>query len=594
MRLPTPSPPVRARILSNLNLPEVEGYSIRTFGDYPVPGAPPWRAEMERRTLAEILPLIPAAEKPDLLLCASPEYLPIPWDIHTFPGVKVLLITDWNVCLRFLPDICPLFDFCFVDWPGYRLLRKAGLDNVHHQPLFGHDPQRFRFLDRPRDLDLSFCGNLNSGLHGERNRLLARIAFWAHRTGRPVHLRQAFGEPYIDILNRSRLVFNYAIRGEANMRLFEAMSCGAAPLVEDTNQEVAILFQEGRHYFRYAPGRLEEKLDELLAQPERIAAVAEEARREVARHTKSRQIGNLLETVSREGASRSRPVMDSSMALPPVSRRKALAKIRILGMGYTAKEAIEEIRTREKECPGLEVEALPGLLFALMEREAPAIADMAGKALERLLDHPDLPEYIRIFLRMLAAVHARRWEASGTFSEECLAALTQVDEEAFRPDGSFYRFLLPPVDLGRGINADVNNAFQAGLQGRHSESARCFLKSFCRYTLANSALQARSVPDIGSLSTEQGERFFASIPRRKLQLDIALLNGSEESIRKACWQWFEESPLDTLAWNSILNGFEAGSAETERKKFLQEMCCLAIYFLDAEQVDRIRALISRG
>ena len=103
---PTPAP--KARVLSNMRLPDVEGYAIRCFGDYlppRPPGAPPWRAEMERRNLADILPLIPAAETPDILVCASPEYLPIPWDIHAFPGPKVLLITDWNVCLRFLPDL---------------------------------------------------------------------------------------------------------------------------------------------------------------------------------------------------------------------------------------------------------------------------------------------------------------------------------------------------------------------------------------------------------------------------------------------------------------------------------------------------------
>ena len=64
------------------------------------PGGPSWSAA----NLADILPLIPAPEKPDILVCSSPEYLPIPQDLPSFRGLKVLLITDWNVCLRFLPD----------------------------------------------------------------------------------------------------------------------------------------------------------------------------------------------------------------------------------------------------------------------------------------------------------------------------------------------------------------------------------------------------------------------------------------------------------------------------------------------------------
>jgi hypothetical protein len=578
---------VRARILGNLGLPEVEGFSIRHFGHYLAPGSPPWRPEMERRNLSDILPLIPAAEKPDILVCGSPEYLPIPWDIHTFPGTKVLLITDWNVCLRFLPDICPLFDFCFVDWPGYRILRKAGLSNVHHQPLFGHDPRRFRFLDKPRDLEVSFCGNLNSGLHGERNRLLARIAWWADRTRRPVHLRQAFGDAYVDILNRSRLVFNYAIRGEANMRLFEAMACGAVPLVEDTNQEAAILFQEGRHYFRYAPGRLEEKLNELLARPERIAAVAEEARREVARHTKARQIENMLETVLRESPSRRVPPMET----PPVARRKALAKMRILGMGYTAKEAIEEIQDRAKECPGLDVEALPGLLFALMEREAPTTAAAAGNALEHLLNRPELPDYLRIFLQMLAAMHGKDWSATASLSTRCLEALARQDGETFKTDGAFFRFLLPPLNLGKGMNADINQVFLAALHENRPEMARTFIECFCHYSYSSSTMQMGSIAATAKMSTGCGETPFNSIPRHQLHLEIASLSGSPESIKKACRDWFEESPLDSRAWERILGGLETAGSEKEKIGFLKEIHCLAVHFMDADQADRIKALL---
>src|SRR5690606_1591172 len=176
------------RVLSNLPLPSVEGYSIRTFGDY-LPGGPDpaWRPQSERRDLADILPLIPLAEKPDILLFSTPEYLPIPLDLAAFPGIRILLITDWNVCLRFLPDLCPLFDFCFTDWPGYRLMRRGGVANVHHQPLFGHDPAVFGLRGKTaRDLDVSFCGSLNQGLHGERNRLLARLARWGR--DRRMHL----------------------------------------------------------------------------------------------------------------------------------------------------------------------------------------------------------------------------------------------------------------------------------------------------------------------------------------------------------------------------------------------------------------------
>ncbi|MEO7958256.1 MAG: glycosyltransferase, partial [Fibrobacteria bacterium] len=374
----------KTRVLTNLYLPPAEGYVLRTFGDY-LPGGlekskPAWRAEKERRPLAEILPLIPAAERPDILILTSPEYLPIPVDVADFPGLKILLITDWNVCLRFLPDLCPLFDFCFTDWPGYRLLRKAGIANVHHQPLFGHDPAAFLDQGKPRNLDVSFCGNLNAGLHGERNRLLARLGAWgAARPGRSIHLRQAFNQDYLDVLNRSRLVFNYSIRGEANMRLFEAMACGAVPLVEASNQETAILFQEGRHYFRYEPGTLEATIESLLADPARIASVADAARTAVARHTKGDQVRSLLDHAVREagkggilqgntGVTLAPPPPGARAAsIPSLESLKALIKLRVLGAAYTMPEALAELQSRGESLPGLAAETLPAALISLIE-----------------------------------------------------------------------------------------------------------------------------------------------------------------------------------------------------------------------------------
>src|SRR5690606_25983632 len=88
--------------------------------------------------------------------------------------------------------------------------------------------------------------------------------------------------------------FNHSIRGEANMRLYEAMACGAVPLVEASNQEAAILFQEGRHYFRYEPATLERTLDALLADPARVETVSTAAREAVGRYTKTEQIRSLL------------------------------------------------------------------------------------------------------------------------------------------------------------------------------------------------------------------------------------------------------------------------------------------------------------
>lgn len=506
-----------ARVLSNLSLPAPPGVAIRAFGEYPLAGSGPASAapgpsapHPARRALRDILPLIPAAERPDALVIASPEYLPIPADLASFRGVKILLITDWNVCLRFLPGLCPLFDFCFTDWPGYRLLRRAGIANVFHQPLFGHDPEVFRPLGLTRNLDVSFCGNLNGGLHGERNRLLARVARWAG--GRPAHLRQAFGPAYVEVLNRSRLVFNYSIRGEANMRLFEAMACGVAPLVEASNQEAAILFQEGKHYFRYHPDRLEARLEELLSDPVRLAEAGEAARAAVARHTKADQIRSLLEIAGREAPIPARPAPgggppghpggipgadpdgsrlgnshvtrgeagpgEPGCAPPsapgsggPLSPEAALnsALLRMLGSSYTPSEALAEIQALSPSLPGLDALALPAVLLTLLESAAGPLPAVEA-FLERFLDEGRQPAPIAAFFRMRLEAARGRWEAALSLAEACARALDglrlpsgEAPEARLQRLRPWYARYYPPIHLGKGFNTDINRAYREDL-----------------------------------------------------------------------------------------------------------------------------------
>jgi hypothetical protein len=598
--------PSHTRILSNLPVPRVDGYAVKLFSDYLPEGMDPskWRAEKERRDLSEILRLIPQTEKPDILLFASPEYLPIPVDISSFQGLKILLITDWNMCLRFLPDLCPLFDLCYTDWPGYRLLKRAGVANVRHQPLFGHDPDRYKVTGKPRDLDVSFCGNLNSGLHGERNRLLARIAKWgagkrppagAFSPGRSIHLRQAFGDDYVDLLNRSRLVFNYSIRGEANMRLFESMACGAVPLVEESNQEAAILFQEGKHYFRYAPDRLEETLDSLLADPARIEAVSAAAREFVGRHAKSSQIRSLLEdagreTRGRETGSREAPVRSGSgIAAPSADGIKALVKLRVLGAGYTMAEAVDELQARSTGLPGLGAETLPASLLTLLIREAATPMPAAERILERYLQDTGQPEAVRAFFGMKLDVIRERWEPAIERADACLRAL---DALASAPGTvrRLYGHFHPPLDLGKGMNADLNRAFGMDLAGGKLPGYLDLLRAHCHAEKARASLAIGAVGESSSQLEDVPPGRFASLDPYEALIADRLRLGDLDGVRATLRFWFSQSPLDTAAWNRIFNVYAAIGDRPAVVRFLREITTLAEAFLSPEQCEVIRGL----
>jgi hypothetical protein len=607
------------RVLSNVSFPEVEGYVMKTFGDYRARESGPhsaWRAENERRPLADILPLIPASEKPDILVISTPEYLPIPVDAASFPGIRILLITDWNVCLRFLPDLCPLFDFCFTDWPGFRLLSKAGVPNIRHQPLFGHDHAAFAYQGKHRNLEVSFCGNLNVGLHRERNRLLARVAKWGAAGGRSIRLGQAFNGDYVDVLNRSRLVFNYSIRGEANMRLFEAMACGAVPLVEASNQEAAILFQEGKHYFRYEPDRLEQTLESLLADPARIQAASVAARAAVAGHTKASQIRSLLDAAVREygagsgagnivGIGAGVVAENGSSGSGSITESlKALVKLRVLGAAYTLPEALGELQERSNALPGLDVETLPGMLLTLLEANPGGSLAAARSILDRMLDADGRPECLRYFFRMRLAALDGNWEAALEASRRCREALSSAGEPtAAAGIGSLagiHRHFLAPVELGKGLNTDLNRAYRADLERGMShpgyppiQGYPTLLRTHCL------SLEARALLALGrpgeALRIAEGipAADFVSVDPFGLMAEACMALGDGARLRAVLMGWYAERPLDTSVWTQVAEGLGRLGNKRELTAFLEEILVLAHYFLPPAHANMVRAMLDR-
>jgi Glycosyl transferases group 1 len=591
-------PVALTHVLSNLPLPPVPGYSIKTFGEYPAEtqGAEAWRAEMERRTLAQILSRIPSAERPDILIISSPEYLPIPTDIASFSGIKILLITDWNVCLRFLPDLCPLFDFCFTDWSGYRLLKRAGVSNIHHQPLFGHDPEIFRLMGGPRDLDISFCGNLNSEMHGERNRLLAKLAWWSrgknpnqvnpNQKHPSISLRQTFGQDYVDLLNRSRLVFNYSIRAEANMRLYESMACGAVPLVEESNQEVSILFQEGKHFIRYSPNRLEATLDLLLADPARLIEVSSAAQIAVAKHTKANQLLTLLETASRNLPTI--PTIREEAVL--LAGLKSTIKTRILGKGYNYLEALQEIQSEAKHLPNLKKETEPAVLLSILMRDPDESLPQLEATLALYLKGPSLPEALRAFLAMILAKLKGQWQTVLDEGEKCLRAVNALENNPvlIRELNGYYH---PPLNLGKGLNADLNQAYRQDLQGEKHAGYRALLQAHCATDMAAAYLHLGKPETSAEYLDLVPDERFASLDLFQARLNTFILKQDNLGAKRVLDAWFALKPLNMSQWRQIYMGYKAVGDKAGVVDFLRATLVLVEVFENQEWITSIANLL---
>src|SRR5207247_8734530 len=79
---------------------------------------------------------------------------------------------------------------------------------------------------------------------------------------------------YREQLRRAKIAFNRSTRGEANMRAFEAVACGALLFQEASNREVPALFRPGQECVLYDHDNLEERLEHFLThEDERRALV---------------------------------------------------------------------------------------------------------------------------------------------------------------------------------------------------------------------------------------------------------------------------------------------------------------------------------
>ncbi|MGE3724906.1 MAG: glycosyltransferase [Candidatus Sericytochromatia bacterium] len=192
----------------------------------------------QNTTVAELLSHFPAQAQPELLIWWG-FYGPIPVDIAESPIPTLLVVSDWHENLTSVLAYAEAFDYVLADQGLVDILNAKGLDHCAYWPSYALYPERSFLISPPleRIWDVAYIGSLNLALHPKREGYLKRLLQLADR----YHIRvdtHLYGAEYNQFLNQSRLVFNYSIRGEMNLRAFEAAASGAVVLIEDTNLEV--------------------------------------------------------------------------------------------------------------------------------------------------------------------------------------------------------------------------------------------------------------------------------------------------------------------------------------------------------------------
>lgn len=270
-------------------------HDIKWFGE----GKDDMIIQAQGATFQETIARLPSGWLPDIVLFSDPAYYQIPLGIEESPFATAAIIGDWNLSFNALRKSADLFDYLFTDRKGVETFKRHGYNNVEYFPMFSFDPEVHRPLaEMEKVYDICFIGNLNHAVQRERAQWLRKIAMLS-RKYKVIIANGIYGEDYTRLLNQSKIIFNRSIRGEMNMRAYEAPACRTLLFIEEENLEVRNFYTDRVHCVLYNEANLEELLDYYLQNTTEREEIANKGYERVQELTHEDRMIVLLDRIER-------------------------------------------------------------------------------------------------------------------------------------------------------------------------------------------------------------------------------------------------------------------------------------------------------
>jgi Glycosyl transferases group 1/DUF based on E. rectale Gene description (DUF3880) len=250
------------------------------------------------------LPSYVKTESIDLLFCIDPVGKFFPMGLNRLACPTAIYLIDVHQDLASRLRLAAFFDYVFIAQCDYLdEFKHAGIDNVLWLPLACDPDFHGSRAFQEKKYDIGFVGHKGAG-NGGRSEVLDILSSQfilndLNRKYRP--------EEIGIIYSKSQIIFNWAINGDVNMRVFEALCSGRLLLTNRVKNGLEKLFSNKKHLVIYS--NVEELL--LLAQyyldnPEEREMIAQAGQAEIlAKHTYQHRTNQILSAIFGSGDSSS-------------------------------------------------------------------------------------------------------------------------------------------------------------------------------------------------------------------------------------------------------------------------------------------------
>ncbi len=227
---------------------------------------------------------------PDLLIVVESSVYPllVPIDIEKLSCTTAWWAIDNHVNYRWHKEFAVFFDYVFFAQKDFtQPASQYSGKNISWLPL-ACDPSIHINKHAERTVDCGFVGNMNK----YRQRYFDQL-----KTHTNIQIVNGLN-PYqmADYYNTCKSVFNISMRGDLNMRTFEAMACGSLLITQDIENGLRDLFEPGKNIVLHHLTNAADIINYYQKKSEEIAPIAQAGYELVSKeHTYTNRVQTMID-----------------------------------------------------------------------------------------------------------------------------------------------------------------------------------------------------------------------------------------------------------------------------------------------------------